>query len=222
MADIELKLKTTRVRLIYEKRGGACFVPHVSLGTLFARSARRAGMEPVRTEGFSPRARMSFGPELPAGVVALNEPVDLWLKAREGMTEEERRDFPGSVAEGFNAQLPEGFRVMKCVLLTEGAPALGKDCKAAHYLVWTRNALASADLLSHMENHYEKAVLNGLVEQAIYPKVSAVLANPAQNGIGGWVKALIVDGLVAGWRDMCIVRLGLGCWNGERMEELGR
>jgi uncharacterized protein (DUF2344 family) len=75
--------KTTRIRLIYEKRGRACFVPHVAMSTIFARAAKRAGIELSNTDGFSPRAKISFGPELPAGVVALNEPADLWLKSEE-------------------------------------------------------------------------------------------------------------------------------------------
>ncbi|MCL2009098.1 MAG: DUF2344 domain-containing protein [Synergistaceae bacterium] len=206
-----------RVRLIYEKRGRACFVPHVVLSTLFARAAKRAGIELGRTEVFSPHARMSFGPELPAGVVALNEPVDLWLAAGEETTEENRRDFLESVVCAFNAQLPEGFRAVKCILPPEGAPALGKDCKAAHYLAWSGN-VSAAELLRHMERHYGEAVLSGFVEQDPFPRVSAVLANPAQNGMGGWVKALIADNVAAGWHDMFIVRTGMGRWNGKQMD----
>ena len=204
---------STRVRLIYEKRDRACFVPHVALSTLFARAARRAGIELSRTEGFSPRAKISFGPELPAGVVALNEPVDMWLSAL---------DLPGDMVEAFNAQMPDGFRVKRCGLPAEGAPALGKECKAAHYLVWTKNGLfagtGAAELLTYMERHYGESVLNGFVEQDLFSRVSVVLANPAQNGIGGLVKALIADSVVAGWHDMCIVRTCLGRWNGEQME----
>ena len=211
-----------RVRLIYEKRGRACFVPHVALSALFARSARRAGIELSYTEGFSPRAKISFGPELPAGVVALNEPMDLWLKAYEEITEGKRHNFMEFLVVAFNAQIPEGFRVKRCVFLEEGSPALGKECKAAHYLVWAKNGpLAGAgatELLSYMERHYGKAVLNGFVEQVTFSRVSTVLADPAQNGIGGLVKALVADRVVDGWHDMCIVRTGLGRWNGEQME----
>lgn len=224
MSDLTMDSpKIMRLRLIYEKRGGACFVPHVVLSTLFARAARRAGIEFSHTEGFSPRARMSFGPELPAGVVALNEPVDLWLKVQEEITEEKRYGFLESVVLAFNAQMPEGFRVVKCALPTAGAPALGKDCMAAHYLVWARKGLSvsSAELLSHMVLHYGEAVLNGvIIEEAMCSRVSAVLANPAQNGIGGWVKALTANGVVAGWHDMCIVRTSLGRWNGKQMEPM--
>ena len=209
--------KTTRVRLIYEKRDRACFVPHVSLSTLFARAARRAGMGLSRTEGFSPRAKTSFGPELPAGVVALNEPVDMWFF---------EWDFPGDLAEAFDAQMPDGFRVKRCGLMPEGAPALGKECRAAHYLVWARNGpfasagTGAAELLTYMKRHYGESILNGYVEEAVFSRVSVVLANPAQNGIGGLVKALIADRVVAGWHDMCIVRACLGRWNGEQMEPI--
>ena len=218
MADFEPdSIKTTRIRLIYEKRGRACFVPHIVLNTLFARAARRAGIELSSTEGFSPHARMSFGPELPAGVVALGEPVDLWLSAREKITEDKLRDFLHSVPEALNAQMPEGFLVKKCILPADGAPALGKECGAAHYLAWSRN-ISAAELLSHMERHYGEAILNGFVEEAALSRVSVFLANPAQNGIGSWVKALTADSVVAGWHDMCIVRAGLGRWNGKQME----
>ena len=69
-----------RIRLVYEKRGGACFVPHVSLAQVFIRSAFRINLNFEMTQGFSPRPKMSFGPELPAGVVALDEPVDIYLQ----------------------------------------------------------------------------------------------------------------------------------------------
>ena len=221
MSDFETNSSVVRVRLIFEKRGRACFVPHVCLSTLFARAGRRAGLELSSTEGFSPRARMSFGPELPAGVVALSEPADLWLKVRKEITEEKRRDFLQSVTGAFNAQMPEGFRIIKCALPSDGAPALGKACGAAHYLVWIRSgpSLASlAELLSHMERHYGQAILNCFIEQAMFSRVSAVIGNPAQNGIGGWVKALVAEDIVAGWHDMCIVRVNLGRWNGKQME----
>ena len=68
-----------RARLIYSKRGGACFVPHIALAQIFSRSALRSGLRLIMTQGFSPRAKISFAPELPAGVVALNEPVDMYF-----------------------------------------------------------------------------------------------------------------------------------------------
>jgi len=212
MPDAEINeinsVKTTRIRLIYEKRGRACFVPHVAMSTLFARAARRADIELSYTDGFSPRAKISFGPELPAGVVALSEPADLWLKG-----ERKQLSSPEEIVSALNEQMPEGFRVTKCFFPAEGA--LGKECRAAHYLVWLRNNFDTTELLQHMERHYGEAFLHGFVEQNMPSRISAVLADPAQNGIGGWVKILIADGIAAGWHDMCVVRVSLGRWHGK-------
>ena len=92
---------SVRVRLFYEKRGGACFVPHIALAPLFTRTAWRAGLVPEMTRGFSPHAKMSFGPELPARVVALMEPVDVYLGS-----------VPDDLLERWNAAMPDGFRVL--------------------------------------------------------------------------------------------------------------
>jgi hypothetical protein len=203
---------TARIRLIYEKRGGACFVPHVALATVFARAARRAGIELSSTDGFSPHSKMSFGPELPAGVVALHEPVDLWVKAdvEKGMECEKASEWMSLL----NAQMPEGFRVKRLIFLPEGAGVLGKDCKAAHYWIRARNEPPVSELLDHLKNHFGEDVLFADILNA---NISVVLGNPAQNGIGGWVKALTAMEKISGWQDLCIVRRALGRW--ERDEE---
>ena len=203
-----------RVRLFYEKRGGACFVPHVALATLFARSARRAGIELRSTDGFSPHAKMSFGPELPAGVVALSEPVDVWI--REKIEAED-------LVTRWSAQMPEGFRITGSLFPAEDAPALGKVCKAAHYWIWSRDWSAMPELLSRLKSHYGEDVLQAELancEQDGRERISFLVAGPARNGIGGWVKALVAEGIVAGWQDLCIVRVALGQWDGERMKPL--
>ena len=198
----------TRVRLIYEKRGGACFVPHIALATLFTRAANRAGIELRSTEGFSPHAKMSFGPELPAGVVALCEPVDVWV-----------RELQENLLSVWNAQMPDGFRIKRCVLLPADAPVLGKNCKAAHYLIWSRNEYPAEELLQSLRSHYSgEDVLDIKIDDD--SRVSFIVADPARNGIGGWVKSLIASERVAGWQDLCIVRTALGRWNGVQMEPL--
>lgn len=199
-----------RFRLIYEKRNGACFVPHVALATVFTRAANRAGIKLRMTEGFSPHARMSFGPELPAGVVALAEPVDVWWE-----------DGPVDVPEAWNAQMPEGFRVGRCFALAEEAPALGKACKAAHYLIWPRAGQGTEALLTHLRSYYGEDVLSGSSGDCDKnSRISFVLASPAKNGIGGWVKSAVAQELIRGWQDLCIVRTALGCWNGAQLESL--
>jgi radical SAM-linked protein len=219
-----------RARLIYEKRGGACFVPHVALADLFSRAARRAGLRLGSTEGFSPHAKMSFGPELPAGVVALWEAVDIWLAEVPGKAPFE--EMSARLASLLNEQMPEGFRVKKCVFPAEGAPALGKECKAAHYRIWPRNPCFVEKLAARAKSYFSEDAL--LVETGVdeketdgkeangktLPWISLVLANPAKNGVGGWVKTLVAEGLAAGWQDLCFARTALGRWNGTRVEPL--
>ena len=140
-----------RTRLIYSKRGGACFVPHIALAQMFSRSASRAGLTLIMTQGFSPRAKLSFGPELPAGVVALNEPVDMYFE---------------NVPENFvsmNNSLPEGFNISRVIFPEEDSPSLGKFCKHAEYLLRNFNGLNLSD---YAKNFYNDSILkmNDIVE----------------------------------------------------------
>lgn len=198
---------SVRVRLFYEKRGGACFVPHIALAPLFTRAAWRAGLVPAMTEGFSPHAKMSFGPELPAGVVALREPVDIHLES-----------VPGDLTERWNAALPEGFRVLSSFLPQEGAPSLGKECRAALY--WARSGILSCEeLIEAARVHYGEAVADaGCAADKPGGWTRLVLSAPAQNGVGGWVKAMIASGALRGWQDINIVRVAIGTWNGMQIE----
>ena len=194
-----------RTRLIYSKRGGACFVPHIALAQMFSRSASRAGMTLIMTQGFSPRAKLSFGPELPAGVVALNEPVDMYFE---------------SVPENFitiiNNSLPEGFNVSRVIFPDEDAPSLGKLCKHAEYLLRNVNGL---NLSEHAENFYHDSIIKlDHVDDRTRPTewLRLIINAPAQNPIGGFVKFMVTQNIIAGWQDMNIVRVSIGSYDQER------
>ncbi|MCR5346735.1 MAG: TIGR03936 family radical SAM-associated protein [Fretibacterium sp.] len=229
-----------RVRIIYDKRGGACFVPHVSLASLFTRAALRAGLSLTLTQGFSPHPRMSFGPELPAGVVALAEPVDVWMETA-----------PEGFLERWDTALPEGFHLLRVHSVKEDAPSLGKVCQAALY--WIQPAAVSSydDLFERARAYYGESVLEaesgldiegsrtaGLTQNGSFTAseklavpepgsgglaqangqalwFSLKLSSPAQNGIGGWVKQMIAGGVLTGWQDLHIVRAGVELAAGE-------
>ena len=202
-----------RVRLIYEKRGGACFVPHISLASLFTRSAMRAGLSLSMTQGFSPHPKMSFGPELPAGVVALNEPVDIWVE-----------EVPPEFLTLWNKAMPEGFHIMSAVFPADDSPRLGTLCQAARYLVRAAdsdNSISCCELSRNANEYYGDAVLQSEIEHdteedARTEWLSLTLADPAQNPIGGWVKAMIASGCVSGWHNLNIVRMDIGTWDKEK------
>ncbi|MBR1417341.1 MAG: TIGR03936 family radical SAM-associated protein [Synergistaceae bacterium] len=187
-----------RVRLVYEKRGGACFVPHVSLAQVFIRSAFRINLNFEMTQGFSPRPKMSFGPELPAGVVALDEPVDIYLQDGQAID-----------IDSWNAAMPEGFRILDYKIIEPDAPALGKACKNALY--WLRGNFELDDLADYLKLYFKAEVLNLNIklDDVNNEWLELLLNAPAQNGIGGFVKSLINDKFIAGWQDINIVRVKL-------------
>ena len=188
-----------RARLIYSKRGGACFVPHIALAQIFSRSAMRSGLRLIMTQGFSPRAKISFAPELPAGVVALNEPVDMYFDD----------DVHDDIAALMNESLPEGFHVSRILFPDDNSPSLGKMCKYAEYLIRT---IKGHDLHEHVKNFYGSSVLRAKHKDTW---LSAIISEPAQNPIGGLVKYLKAENIIAGWHEMNIVRVSTGGYDTE-------
>ena len=185
-----------RVRLIYSKRGGACFVPHIALAQMFSRSASRAGLKLIMTQGFSPRAKISFAPELPAGVVALNEPVDMYFE-----------NVPENFLELINNSLPEGFNVSKKIFISDSEPSLGKVCKHAEYLL--KNVVENV-----VEKFYSDSILK--IEKLEDEWLKIILKNPAQNPIGGLIKFMINGNIISGWQDVNIVRVSVGIFDEQK------
>ena len=188
-----------RTRLIYSKRGGACFVPHIALAQMFSRSASRAGLTLMMTQGFSPRAKLSFGPELPAGVVALNEPVDMYFES-----------VPENFVTLMNNSLPEGFNISRVIFPEEDSPSLGKLCKHAKYLLRNVNGL---NLSEHAKNFYRDSIVK---LDHVDEWLRLIIKDPAQNPIGGFVKFMTAENIIAGWQDMNIVRVSVGSYNQEK------
>lgn len=187
---------TIRTRLIYSKRGGACFVPHIALAQMFSRSASRARLTLTMTQGFSPRAKISFGPELPAGVVALNEPVDMFFE-----------DVPENITQLINDALPEGFSVSRAIFPPDDSPSLGKLCKSADYLIRPVNNI---NLAEHARNFYGDSLI--LTEQN-GEWLRMITADPSQNPIGGFIRYLKDKDIIAGWHELNTVRTSVGIYN---------
>ena len=186
-----------RTRFIYSKRGGACFVPHIALAQMFSRSASRAGMKLIMTQGFSQRAKISFAPELPAGVVALNEPVDMFF---EYIDEK-------NIIDLMNNSLPEGFNISRAIFPDENSPALGKLCKHAEYLIRNTN---NVKLNEYLQKFFDASILK---LENINEWLKFILKDPAQNPIGGFVKFMINEKIISGWHEMNIVRTSIGFYD---------
>ena len=182
-----------RARLIYSKRGGACFVPHIALAQMFSRTASRAGLKLVMTQGFSPRAKISFAPELPAGVVALAEVVDMYFD----------EDVGSDLIPRMNDALPEGFEISRVMFPPEDSPSLGKFCNYAEYLI--RHAFG-LDVTRYFRDFGYPVIRCETVNEW----TRFVIREPARYPIGGFVKDMIKKNIIEGWQDVNIVRVAIG------------
>jgi radical SAM-linked protein len=113
---------TARVK--YHKTGLIRLIGHLDTARALMRAVKRAGIEGVYSQGFSPRLRLSFGPPLPLGCTSQCEFFDIRLA---GMCD------PDSVKQRLQQQFPEGLAVEEVQVLEGDAPAVAKAFWATEY-----------------------------------------------------------------------------------------
>ena len=173
-------------------------MPHIALAQIFSRTASRAGLKLIMTQGFSPRAKISFAPELPAGVVALAEAVDMFFN-EEVKTE--------NLISKMNDALPEGFNISRVIFPEEDSPSLGKLCTHAEYLIRSVNGL-------DLKNYFNSpSILPNSYFLTPNSFLRFVIKDPAQNPLGGFIKNMIKENIISGWHEVNIVRAAVGLYD---------
>lgn len=115
-----------RLRIKLSKTGPLRFISHLEWGKAIERACRRAGLPLALTKGFSPRAKISFGPALGVGISSEAEYTDIYLTER----------LPAhQVISRLNQSLPPGIRVGEAEYVPVRAPSLAAIMKAAQYEV---------------------------------------------------------------------------------------
>ncbi|MDR1482441.1 MAG: TIGR03936 family radical SAM-associated protein [Synergistaceae bacterium] len=189
----------SRIRIHFSKKGYACFVSHIDLPMLFGRAARRAGLHPEFTQGFSPHPKLALGPPLPVGVIALREPADFWFS-----------EWNDDLLERWKRSLPAGIDIVGANE-AEG-PSLNKLCTAAEYSIKSicdaslreivdvlRPLLGSRNALYDIEERGEElSISSGDLERC---------------GVSLMVKELVSSGVIPGWRGLRISRSAVGGWS---------
>jgi len=113
------------LRVRYSKAGKVRFTSHRDVARMWERAFRRTGLPVERTEGFTPRPRVSFGLALPTGYESVGEYLDIVVSAPPAPNE---LDGAG-LADGRRltaAELPE--------LLTDALP-VGIEVQAIEFRV---------------------------------------------------------------------------------------
>ncbi|HZK40617.1 MAG TPA: TIGR03936 family radical SAM-associated protein [Atribacterota bacterium] len=114
------------VRVKYCKEGPIKYISHLNLAQVFTRILRRADIPVVKSEGFNPRFRISFGPPLPLGISSTSEYLDIRLK-EEIKTEE--------LVEKLNRVLPQGLKILRAKIIPPSTGSLVKIIDKASYII---------------------------------------------------------------------------------------
>ena len=197
----------TRVRLTFSKRGRACFIPHIALPTIFSRAGSRAGMPFELSEGFTPRPKISLGPELSVGIPALFEPFEVRLSLWEPDMERQ-----------WNACLPEGFALTGSIEITalpgtEGAKLLSRRCEAASCLLALREGVQGREKIPDcLQSLVEQEDLFYFEEASGLPEgfYRCIMKEPSRRGPGLLVKALMEAKIIPGWPEVFLLREAVG------------
>ena len=184
-----------RLRIIYSKRGLFSFVPHTSLPQVFARAARRAGLNFEYSEGYSPRPKISLGPALPVGVVALNEPADIHFTS-----------WDDGLIRKWIGNLPEGLDIHSWAEV-EGRN-LSKDCRVASYLLFPRDGISLQELFKVFTPEEMGPFLLEADQKG--GMISLSMTDPQQYGPGFLVKYLVSKEIIINWSEIAIIRTAIG------------
>ena len=94
----------SKLRLLFEKQGTACYISHLDLMRTFQRLFLRGGMFVKHSKGFHPHPVMSIVLPLPVGQSSCCELLDFEIESEVD---------PAALPEILNAGCPEGLRVLK-------------------------------------------------------------------------------------------------------------
>ena len=114
------------VRVKYCKEVPIKYISHLNLAQVFTRTLRRADIPMVKSEGFNPRFKISFGPPLPLGISSTSEYLDIRLK-EEIKTEE--------LVEKLNRVLPQGLKILGAKIIPPSTGSLVKTINKASYII---------------------------------------------------------------------------------------
>ena len=140
-----------KLGIFYSKQGRARYFGHLELVNIFLRALKRAGIPVKFSEGFHPKAKVSFDNPLPVGIESLQEHfvVTVPVEVR-----------PQTVKDGLNAHLPDGIDITHCEL------ASNKNTATAPEFIQYRVALS--------EDGFDQAKLNNF---NALPEVTITLTN---------------------------------------------
>ncbi len=127
-----------QIRLRYSKLGKVRFTSHRDMARIWERAVRRAGLPIAYSEGFSPRAKLSFGLALPTVFESQAEYVDMTLDLD---TEINVAHLP----ELLTPMLPEGVDVIEAVHLSGKVTSLQEVVETTTWSLFVAGEMNSVE-----------------------------------------------------------------------------
>jgi radical SAM-linked protein len=109
-----------KLRVRFSKLGKVRFTSHRDVARVWERAIRRVGLPVAYSQGFSPRARVSFGLALSTGAESVAEYLDVDLDETRLTGELDIE----ATAQHLGAALPDGFAVMTAAVVAPGTVSL--------------------------------------------------------------------------------------------------
>jgi radical SAM-linked protein len=125
-----------RLRITFSKSGGLRYTGHLDLHSIWERTARRAGLPLIYTQGFHPTPRIQLASALPLGFIGRAEILDMWLN------DAGPKDFKGLLQPA----APPGLIILSAEAVDEKTPALQTQVIFAEYAVTLLDPVDRADL----------------------------------------------------------------------------
>ena len=115
-----------KIRVKFSKYGPLRFIGHLDVMRFFQKAIRRAGIDVVYTNGFSPHQVMSFAAPLGVWLCGLGEYMDVEIASHQGMEDLKNR---------LQKECPYGIDILNVCLLPEKAGNAMASVAAATYAV---------------------------------------------------------------------------------------
>ena len=122
-----------KIRVRATKIGKVRFTSHRDAARMWERALRRAGMPVAFTEGFTPRAKISFGLALPTGAESIAEYVDIELQRDVAAADVDLDTLPARLSDA----LPHGFDVLAAIERDHRADSLQEAVTSCTWQLWS-------------------------------------------------------------------------------------
>ena len=142
------EVSALKIRIRFAKQGAVKFIGHLDMVRYFQKVMRRANVDIVYSEGFSPHQKMSFAAPLSVGITSKGEYFDIEVNSSKSSKK---------MIKSLNEQNVDGVEILSYKLLPDNAKNAMAVLAGADYFVYTN--LFSENIIENFMKQPEIHVL---------------------------------------------------------------